>query len=720
MGKKKLFLLSLLFLPMLGRGEEWCKANDYRITPEWKLPEIMGKDFQVILQHVKEWKQTPPADELKKLHPFIPLPMAKVPPEIRKYMDVPAFTDTAINLPYIDASDVKRGADGSLSFAPLTMPEPVIDGRVFLVSPQRLVRKYLKVDLWSYFFGNYKFDAKEWQKWKAAHPNYAGTAGLIEWGNECRHFHSLIKRWETINPKKYKFTPEEWQEIYKKFPVDNELPTRRDYVEKRLKLYYDRAKEICFNDASGVYAFDGMWNFGHLAAYWGSKLIGIETSRTYTEWQFQMMCCRGAARQFNIPWAWYIASFVTSPNRQGKIINSAMATADRPYYGMSDSAVKRVYYLTYLSGTNLMEREGIGRIYWNRTKPYPENWAPSEEAKMYFQFYDFTKKNPDRGVPYTPVALLAPYDRGLSRMIIRPFGLYDYTPADNLIDAIRTLIMPCGSSYAMKRKGIEMTLRNGPYGDVFDVLTPDFADQTSFRRIIGSYKAAILTGEYAKNPEMVSILKEFVKNGGTLVLNSAQLATGFDSAFTGVELTGSTRYDGSHIYADMKLMKHAVPLMKDEKGHVVFSKNQYGKGQVIVASPQHLVPEFDPNDENLNGYVLSQTLNEERKFPYVKIMLDSIVPGLLPAKVKGDVQYGFNKTKTGWWIYLFNNKGIMKYPDEKPTYDSKYTADVTLELTGMSARKVTELCSGKAIAINGKTCKITIAPGDFAILKIEE
>lgn len=721
MGKKKLFLLSLLFLPMLGRGEEWCGTDDYRITPEWELQKMMGRDFRVILQHVNHWKKTPSPEELKKMNPFIPLPMEKLPPEIRKYMDVPAYTDTAINLPYIDVASVKRNADGSLTYAPLTMPESAIGGRLFLVSPQRLVRKYKKVDLWNYLFGNYKFDAKEWQKWKAAHPNYAGSAGLIEWGNECRHLYSAIKRWENINPKKYKFTQEEWQKIYKMFPADNELPTRRDYVKKRLKLYYDRAAEICFNDASGVYAFDGMWNLGHLAAYWGSKLIGIETSRTYVEWQFQMMCCRGAARQFNIPWAWYIASFVTSPNRQGKIINSAMATADNPYYGMSLSAIKRVHYLAYLSGTNLMEREGTARIYWNRTKPYPENWAPAEEAKMYFQFYDFTKKNPDRGVPYTPVALLAPHDRGLSRMIIRPFGLYDYTPADNLIDAIRTLIMPCGgSAYAMKRKGIEMTLRNGPYGDVFDVLTPDFADQTSFRRIIGSYKAAILTGEYAKNPEMVSILKDFVKNGGTLVLNSAQLSTGFDSDFTGVELTGSTRYDGAHIYADMKLKKNAVPLMKDQKGHVVFAKNQYGKGQVIVASPLHLVPEFDPNDENLNGYVLSQTLNEARQFPYVKIMLDSIVPGLLPAKIKGDVQYGFNKTKTGWWIYLFNNKGIMKYPDEKPFYDPKYTADVTLELTGMSARKVTELCSGKTIRLDGKTCKLTIAPGNFAILKIEE
>jgi hypothetical protein len=62
----------------------------------------------------------------------------------------------------------------------------------------------------------------------------------------------------------------------------------------------------------------------------------------------------------------------------------------------------------------------------------------------------------------------------------------------------------------------------------------------------------------------------------------------------------------------------------------------------------------------------------------------------------------------------------MKYPDEKPFYDPKYTADVTLELTGMSARKVTELCSGKTIRLDGKTCKLTIAPGDFAILKIEE
>ena len=111
MGKKKLFLLSLLFLPMLGRGEEWCGTDDYRITPEWELQKMMGRDFRVILQHVNHWKKTPSPEELKKMNPFIPLPMEKLPPEIRKYMDVPAYTDTAINLPYIDVASVKRNAN---------------------------------------------------------------------------------------------------------------------------------------------------------------------------------------------------------------------------------------------------------------------------------------------------------------------------------------------------------------------------------------------------------------------------------------------------------------------------------------------------------------------------------------------------------------------------------------------------------------------------------
>ena len=43
--------------------------------------------------------------------------------------------------------------------------------------------------------------------------------------------------------------------------------------------------------------------------------------------------------------------------------------------------------------------------------------------------------------------------------------------------------------------------------------------------------------------------------------------------------------------------------------------------------------------------------------------MDCIAPGLLPVKVEGDIQYGMNKAAGGWWLYLFNNKGVTKFAD---------------------------------------------------------
>lgn len=73
----------------------------------------------------------------------------------------------------------------------------------------------------------------------------------------------------------------------------------------------------------------------------------------------------------------------------------------------------------------------------------------------------------------------------------------------------------------------------------------------------------------------------------------------------------------------------------------------------------------------------------------------------MPVSVMGDVQWGVNRTRTGWLLYLINNRGVVKFVDTPEEIDVKKTARVTVK------EKAT-----------GRTFVRDIAPGDFALVSI--
>ena len=87
--------------------------------------------------------------------------------------------------------------------------------------------------------------------------------------------------------------------------------------------------------------------------------------------------------------------------------------------------------------------------------------------------------------------------------------------------------------------------------------------------------------------------------------------------------------------------------------------------------------------------------------------------------VKGDIQYGLNKTQNGWLVYLFNNKGITKFADKPATFDQSKTANVTINLTGIKAKTVRELDSTQKQALKNNSVTVSVAPGAWKFLVFE-
>jgi hypothetical protein len=197
----------------------------------------------------------------------------------------------------------------------------------------------------NFYTGTFKHDFEAYKAWKAEHPNFRNFISL-EWGNDAYQPFRMPK--QLCSQKGTSISEEQLQELLKRM----KKPENRDEFVDLLRATYDRIVEWNFSDPKKLLLGDGSDCIGHLAAYWGAGAIGIETTRSYVLYQIQMMFCRGAARQFQVPWMWYIASYIDGA-KDGKFVSNCLMAEDNPQwtyhgprYGISVSAVKRTTYMT--------------------------------------------------------------------------------------------------------------------------------------------------------------------------------------------------------------------------------------------------------------------------------------------------------------------------------------------------------------------------------------
>lgn len=694
-------------------------AQQKTFRADWAVQNFLGRNFWPIMPIAFYRPPNGKQEEYtRSLRKSLYYPLKDLPPEMKKYLDIPAFNDVAVQTPYF--SFMIRNQDGSCQFdlKSVTGGEPPAD-KPFFASPMRFTRPYREDTAHFFYFGKYEHNMELYRDWKKNHPNFAAVTSLSEWGNEAHIFYNF-NRFPRF-AKQCGFTEQEAAEIRKRFP--EVLPDREAYINHRLKPFFERIQEIWYGDAKALLALEGNWCINHLAAYWGVGMVTMETSRSFANWQVQLMFNRGAARQFDIPWGWYVASYLTAYSSQGKWVTDSEPAAFRkaenwgPECGLSMSARERVFYMAYLAGANYFQREDTDSNFWDASKPAFQCWEPAEEAKVYIQFHNFIRKFQDRGVPYTPIAFLVPKDRGSCREIAKAFNRYPYLRSDNMVDGFIATLFPQEPVLPLLKKGVEITLRNSKYGDVFDVLTPDFEKQEAFKRTLPLYKVAILLGRYRKSPEMAEILRKYVADGGTLILNVSQLSSDFPSDFTGVRYNGDDFLSGNYRFGKIETCGASV-IATDEKNFPVFTQYRYGKGNVIVGTPHDLIPSFDETDPVAGDIVLGETKSGARKFVFIEYLLDQLVKEVLPVTVEGDVQYGLNKTESGWWLYLFNNKGIIKFTNTPEAFDFSKQATVTVNLKKLNPQNVKNLLSEETIPLKNGVFHVSLDPGKFAIYEI--
>ena len=538
-----------------------------------------------------------------------------------------------------------------------------------------------------FYFAKFRHDWDAYRKFRVAYPGFLGFE-CWEWGNDA--YLPFRRPDRLLTCRHHPLSSNELVQVLARTPKP---ANRNEFVNLLLKPTFDRVVEWNFGDAKDTLFGEGHYCTGHLAAYWGAGEIGIETTRDYMFWQIQMMFCRGAARQFAVPWKWYLASFLGG-TVNGKWCDGTFFAEDDqrhtrcgPAFGVSQSAMKRTTYLTYLAGANYYEREAMTKTHFLVKDGNPRL---SCEGEMFDAFHAFTKRI-DRGTPYVPIALLVPANRGYTRLTGKAFGLYEYTRPDHMLDAVISTILDFPSNRLASNEvcRVERVMSNSRYGDVFDVLTPDFPDSSAFVRALGDYRAAVLIGEYGENRAMTDALRTFVEQGGKLVLSTAQLAT------FPVDLAQAKQLENSE-----------------------FSAFRMGKGVVIIGKTPYLVPWYGDDAAGQRRALKDVELGEPIRYPDLEWIFDGLERKLLPIRVTGFVQYGINRTADGWLVYLVDNSGVIKKAD-CPQEIQPGGTEVVVDLSRIPHGEVRELVVGGEVAHDGDKIRLTVPHGDIRVISVK-
>src|SRR6185369_15382955 len=279
-------------------------------------------------------------------------------------------------------------------------------------------------------------------------------------------------------------------------------------------------------------------SFAHALTEWGVKLIGMETAAVMPMTAMRIAFTRGPARQFGADFLYYHApNFGDTATTFTKVQNFSgpdffYHSRYGPTMGPSLSWYRKSYYLYYMSGASAIYLEQGGDQFF---KPGPgENPLQLNPlGRITDEFMRFAEKHPVRGAPYTPIAFLLDPAHGweMTDYPQWPFGLSQLDRSDR---ALRELF---GVAYypGLVVEGEPATADrqafvSGIFGDIFDVLvvsevqSPESrVPNPSSKAPLNSYRAVVAGGYLDWPRHWIIKLNNYVRDGGTLVLNAAQI-----------------------------------------------------------------------------------------------------------------------------------------------------------------------------------------------------
>ncbi|MBI3406842.1 MAG: hypothetical protein HY040_00615 [Planctomycetes bacterium] len=503
---------------------------------------------------------------------------------------------------------------------------------------------------------------------------------------------------------------------------------RAQQAEAWSKSYKTKVGEDHWNKGISCLSVDSI-SLAHLFHESGVKTVGYEIDATNVHVPMRIAFERGAARQYGHAWINYASGnfgdacnyFSQNPQVPRGAGHAWFHSKYSETDGVSIAWYRKLYYLNYMGGASAIYWEQNLANQWMLPGPgtHPIQLSPFGRATEDFQ--SFASRLPDRGEPYTPIGILLSYGHGYERVNYRCKMLHHY-PEDVNDRELRELFNICWHPAAVV-EGLPaapdvQSMPSGIYGDIFDVLV----DRPAKARSIFNYPVIWAAGDVDLSGPWQPVLDEYVKKGGTLVVNFTACRE-WPATLTGIAVKGTTSL-AKEWSPDGQEVRPAIPygvVGTELKGAKVLAwagpkvplitRHQVGQGAVIVT----LIP-------NLVGL-------DERAHPAIPYLMNALTDGLLPVEVRladgqrpqGEIMYQMNKTKDGWLVSLINNRGIDKTQTGIARVDRRAFSDVVLR-TKLPIKSAKEWTEPRDLALQNqgewREIRIRVHPGDVQVVEI--
>ncbi len=472
---------------------------------------------------------------------------------------------------------------------------------------------------------------------------------LGEWGY---YFHNLSHHdswWRDVYGSDYQ-TYRHLQKPAGLSGYDQRPASKRECYEVLKDYFLSRSRDLL----GRVISVTGHSHYEAYAGEWGARCIGLELGENIAFTQSKLAFARGAARQRGKPWSvqvspWFGPACTTSGPLRTE--NGIVRGLDA---GHSLSFYERMWLHAWFAGAALVTPENSMAIFFEK----PEApWILTEHGRKASEVFRFIKTH-ERGVPFTPVAVVLDRYAGYNGYMDRPWGILDPTAGDREArDFFDHQLFP-GSDHIHARpfpgNPEASYLRPTPFGEGFDVLLTSVPPE-----VLPSYAVILLVGDIDFDVAFLSELEKSLRRG-SVVLMSARHREALGSEFNRVERQGRVEVLDSWINPST--------------------------GRPAAISESRL-----------------RALSRE----------------FLPFECAGDaVQYAINRIPGGWVIELIHNAGVSKRGDQPAVVDSSARARVTVT-PRFPVREARAWRSG-ALYPNPQSVDVELGPGAVEFVEFSE
>ncbi len=480
------------------------------------------------------------------------------------------------------------------------------------------------------------------------------------------------------------------------------MPDNREDAVRNMENFWNWHRELFFNR---IWGMSGSTGFAHYGMEWGGRTAGLELTNNSATVPHRtlMRYTAGAGRQYGRPWLLYLAYFMgkLSPNSLMPPVEKKTSSWGQGMdAGISASFSRRVFLSGYFMGNTFL---GFEAQPWGQAQKKDGKVELNANGKVLKEFYEWTRSDAGkRGVWYTPILFAVDYQHGLVRDgNVWAWGSWSRIPQTrgDLMSRHfnRAIDYWDGNESAWSQPPYSHNLHNSALGDIFDTElgNPPSGVMPQFR----NYAVVILPDEIRMTEPLKEKLMEYVRNGGTLVINVIHRRF-FPAGMMTAKIQPDIICD-SGLKLPQVVLNQALPAFRTDAGNLLAVSQQYGRGKVIMTLPKYFLGD-----------------NPEQPNPYIGRLLEALQREVLPFQVAGDCQFIISRLAADHWkVALINNKGVLKEPWERQEkFDPRYAAEIEIRLP--ASAEVSSVYRPVKLKKSSSGVRLVLPPGDVAVLEI--